>query len=151
MKYCSVHNQTFSVLLEVSRGFKSAPQVKPWADAQPEMAAVVLCMWQCPHTKRSVLLPSSQVPKKALSHPSASKMSSGSLVCCKYCNANQQRVEKKMLLMESQRFFCKLLLFLCHAQCNMRMGNQYMGRHKLLKESRYQNTSLCPFFASFFQ
>lgn len=64
MEYCSVHNQTVSVSLEVSRGFKSAPQVKLWADTQPEMAAAVLCVWQCPHTKRSVLLPSSQVPKK---------------------------------------------------------------------------------------
>lgn len=36
VKSCSMHNQSFSALLEVPRGFKSTPKVEQRVNAQPE-------------------------------------------------------------------------------------------------------------------
>lgn len=92
VKYCLMHNQSFSALLEVSRCLKSTSQEEHRMNTQPERAAIALRVHQCPHTKRRVLLPSSQVPKPVilviLFDPSASGMSSNSLMCCKGCNTH---------------------------------------------------------------
>lgn len=65
VKSCSMHNQSFSALLEVPRCSKSTPKVEQRVNAQPESAAVALHVWQCPYMKRRVLLPSSRCQEQS--------------------------------------------------------------------------------------
>lgn len=65
MKSCSMHNQSFSALLEVPGGFKLVPKVEFGVNALPESAAVALHVWQCPYMKRMVLLPSSKCQEQS--------------------------------------------------------------------------------------
>lgn len=142
-----MYNQTFSALLEVPGGFKIASQVKLWADIQPEMAAVVLCVWQCPHTKRSILLPPSQVPRKPFLILLFQEYLVIALCAVTIAIVNSKERKKKMLLMERAQDSSVNSCF-CHARCNIRMGNQWMvtWSSKLTKEISYKNLSMCPFF-----